>query len=225
MVIEQFGKLNEQMKNVLSKYHMVEFGISMAEIGIPQLSAGIESVKHVCSISDEIRFDAIIKGLTEENNVEMRMNELYSYVTDSNRAFYVSDCFRKAMLGKSPIVCCIMGMILGDIVKDGREFKQKDTVLLNALHNFSDFDICNLTEMVKEEYKTEGYIDIFKFPQEQKEEFLMTLELCKQNRLIKIENPLIDGTLTLDSKFSCNKSTNELLIYIERARRQMDYTK
>ena len=179
-------------------------------------------------MADQTKLNCIIKGLSEDKNVETRMNELYTYVKQSKEhAFLVSDSFRKMMLSNSVTACCIMGIMLGDFTKENRNPTQYETIVMRALSLFTDYDIRNFDEMIRNNYiiETESgskYIDITKFPKDKKDGFMMTLDFCNQNRIFNYGS-LVDGCGVVMDASIIDKVSELLFSYINRARRQMSY--
>lgn len=103
------------------------------------------------------------------------INELYNYVSNPDRAFYVSTSFRKIILSNSTIAASIIGVMLGGNKNQNREFNRTDIILLNALENISDYDIRILYEMMDNKYTNDDigreYIDEMKFPKDKKADF------------------------------------------------------
>lgn len=228
---DESKKLIEKLKEiyeVIKEYGVIEYGASILELSQPQYAFLIETVKQLGAMADQTKLNCIIKGLSEDKNVETRMNELYTYVKQSKEhAFLVSDSFRKMMLSNSVTACCIMGIMLGDFTKENRNPTQYETIVMRALSLFTDYDIRNFDEMIRNNYiiETESgskYIDIAKFPKDKKDGFMMTLDFCNQNRIFNYGS-LVDGCGVVMDASIIDKVSELLFSYINRARRQMSY--
>lgn len=228
---DNLGKIAEKMKDILEEikgYGIVEYGASLLEFGLPQYTIFIETVKQLGGMADQIKLNCIIKGLSEGKNVETRMNELYTYVKNNKEhAFLVSDSFRKMMLSNSTIACCIMGIMLGDFAAENRNPTQHEAIIMRALSTFNDYDIIYFNEIMHNRYIVEiengtKYVDCSKFPDDKKEEFMLTLDFCNNNRIFKLGTIYNDGCVIADVS-TVDKVSEVLLKYINRARRQMSY--
>lgn len=227
---DNLGKIAEKMKDILEEikgYGIVEYGASLLEFGLPQYTIFIETVKQLGGMADQIKLNCIIKGLSEGKNVETRMNELYTYVKNNKEhAFLVSDSFRKMMLSNSTIACCIMGIMLGDFAAENRNPTQYEAIIMRALSTFNDYDIIYFNEInnivIIEIENGTKYVDCSKFPDDKKEEFMLTLDFCNNNRIFKLGTIYNDGCVIADVS-TVDKVSEVLLKYINRARTQMSY--
>ena len=228
---DNLGKIAEKMKDILEEikgYGIVEYGASLLELGLPQYTIFIETVKQLGGMADQIKLNCIIKGLSEGKNVETRMNELYTYVKNNKEhAFLVSDSFRKMMLSNSTIACCIMGIMLGDFAAENRNPTQYEAIIMRALSTFNDYDIIYFNEIMHNRYIVEiengtKYVDCSKFPDDKKEEFMLTLDFCNNNRIFKFGTIYNDSCVIADVS-TVDKVSEVLLKYINRARTQMSY--
>lgn len=228
---DSFNKIVEQMKEIIEEIKgcgIIEYGANLLEFGLPQYTILIETVKQLGGMADQIKLNCIIKGLSEDKNIETRMNELYTYVKNNKeRAFLVSDSFRKMMLSNSTIACCIMGIMLGDFAAENRNPTQYEAIIMRALSAFNDYDIIYFNEIMHNNYiiETENgikYIDCSKFPDDKKENFMLTLDFCNNNRIFKLGTIYNDGCVIADVS-TVDKVSEVLLKYINRARTQMSY--
>lgn len=139
----------------------VDIATNTMEAYKPETTFYIETIKKIAESADKVKLKYILRGLAGQNNVEMRINQLYSYVNSPKRAFLVSNLFREALLSQSPIVCCILGIALGENLNNNKECSYEDSIILNALQTATDFEIKYLRE-IYESYTLDGYIDIKK---------------------------------------------------------------
>lgn len=226
---ENIDNAIEVLKKVVEKikeYNIGEYGLSMLELSKPQYSYLIESLKQMGSMADQAKLNCIIMGLSENKNVETRMNELYSYVKKSKEnAFLISDSFRKMMLSSSTIACCIMGIMLGDFAKEDRKPTQCEMIIMRALGLFTDCDMVNFVEImgmscnVEEDGETR-YINRAQILNEKREELEMTLDFCSQNRIFKLQALVSGETLIMDA-YVIDQVSERLLSYIRQAKRYM----
>ncbi len=219
----QLTKINEKIKG----YKVHQLAATAFGVLNPESTLAMEIIKHICSVADECRYNAIIQGLAEDNNIECRLNELYNYINSKDRAFFVSESFRKAMLGNSVIACSIMSLVLSDNVKNNRDFSQEDMILMRALEHFSDYDLQNVEEIIQGSYFKElpngtQCIDTSRFPADKKDTYMLTIDYCIQYRLLVKSHHSIDGSLYMD-EITVNQQAYRLLGYIKRVQRLVEY--
>lgn len=85
--------------------------VAIAGISVkyPIAAAFLTAAHEVAGLADEMRIDAVVKGLSTELDQEEQINTLYYYVEKSEgNAFYVANTLRKALLADSQIACTIM---------------------------------------------------------------------------------------------------------------------
>ena len=226
-MIESFRKGLEKIVEKGKEYEVGLLGAEMAAaFAGPELIACIEVLKHVNLYSDHYKLNAIIKGLAEENNVETKMNELYSFVSKSKEhAFVVSEYFRKAMLSSSPIVCCIMGILLAKLAGENRKPTQEEAIIMRAISSFTDYDIQYFYEIMTSDCIIENeygkrYIDTSMLPLA---EYEMTLDICKSSRIFASGSVSNDAGVLIMDVAIVDDIADELMDYVFRAKRQMEY--
>lgn len=230
MSVERIKNAIALLGTGLKDERMQDVAGAFIETIVPESVFILEPLKAICSAADELRFQRMLKGLSPDPlDVERKMNDLYQFVTNEERALFVSDCFRKALLSRSRVVCCIMGLILADLTSGELDLNQTDTIIMNALEDFTDYDIENLYRITSGEYTKVvaepdiRYIDQTLFPKDKRESYTMTLELCCRNRITQkefwVDN---DGNAYVDA-VKIGETTEKMRDYIVRARRQLNY--
>lgn len=223
--------LSLQLSNIykaIKEYGVIDAGITVFEACSPKNAVALETVRGIIHLSDHFRLNSLLRGLSDGYDTERKLDELYSYVSDSERAFFVSDCFRKLVLAQSPVVCCILGLILSDSMRPGAKTDSKNAIIMNAIISFTDYDLRNFQKLMSGEYDIhtpEGIPGIHSscFPVENREELELTLELCIQTRIMKrTSNVIGDGNLYLDF-IQYGDIAKRLNMYISRARTQLRY--
>ena len=159
---------------------------------------------------------------------EKSINELYNYVSNPDRAFYVSTSFRKIILSNSTIAASIIGVMLGEIKNQNREFNRTDIILLNALENISDYDIRILYEMMDNKYTNDDigreYIDEMKFPKDKKADFLEMLEFGDKYQIFGVFTESIEQEKMFFGKQYYKKPVaDKLMNYIEQVKQILKY--
>ncbi len=205
---------------------VITTGVSAAN---PIAGAFLTAANEIAGLADEVRIDAVVKGLSIGLNQEMHTNQLYGYVEKSEEnAFYVSNTLRKALLSDSPIACTIMGIILACHVNDGSRYSQDDNIVFHALENATDQDIKMFVRIMKE-YKTksdEGD-DVFHIPNEimEQAEIKTTLDWCVFNRIFNGISGLTWGEegQDYDDSYSPTSAANKLFEYIDSVKQVISY--
>lgn len=219
----QLTKISEKIKG----YKVNQLAATVFGVLNPESTLAMEIIKHICSVADECRYNAILQGLSEDNNLECRLNELYNYINSKDRAFFVSETFRKAMLGNSIIACSIMSLILSDNVKCNRDFSQEDMILMRALEHFSDYDLQNVEEIIQGDYYKKlpdgtQCIETSRFPSDKKDTYMLTVDYCIQYRLLIKTHHSIGESLYMD-EITVSQQAYRLLEYIKRVHRLIEY--
>lgn len=178
----------------------------------------------LASKADEIKLDSMLQGLSKGLNVETRLNELYSFINNPERAFMVSNLFRQTLLAQSPVVCCILGIILSDCIDNDHTLQYADLIILNSLQTATDFEIKYIKEIINN-YVDDGYVDENAIEKSlMATEYYMTLEWCKTNRILGTTGMREINGMTIFSEFLIiNTCTERFLDYIERARVFLEY--
>ena len=157
---------------------------------IPRLDDVMENISKISNIADNFKLKQAWKCISENNDIEKSINVLYNYVSNQDRAFYISDAFKKIILSNSKIASSIIAYIVGEISRKDRDFAQEDVILYNALCNMTDYDIKNFVYIMNEiEASRVGieYIDMMKCKDES---ILLTIGLCTSNRVFLEESSI-----------------------------------
>ena len=175
-------------------------GIDVIEVAtlLPGAGTAFEGILMLANASNTKKLHDALKALSKNENVEKSINELYNYVSNEERALYVSTAFRKIILSNSKIAAAIIGLMLGEIKSENREFNNEDIILFNALESMTDFDIRNLKEIMEKQVMVkdnggEQYFDETKFPENKKKEYIETLMFCEKYRLFSSASTIFVG--------------------------------
>ena len=159
-----------------------------AGIGIehPFVGAIIGAFNGITNAIDAFKINHLLKGLDTRLNQETQINQLYSYVSkDTNKAFYVANTLRKALLMESPIAITLLGVILSEHVASGDDYTQADLIIGRALDVATDFDLRQFREImqkyVPDGSKEEQEIQILK--EEMNASVKSTCEWCVYHRI------------------------------------------
>ena len=218
----------ERVYNAVKQYGVFDLGITFFENTHPKSTLVLEVVKSIGQVYDQIKLNYLLNGLSNGYDTEKKLDELYNYIRNPERAFLVSDCFKKLMLAQSPVVCCILGLMLSDSMRQGAEFDSKDSIVMNGIVSFTDYDLRNFQDIMSKRYDVstiDGYprIDSTLFPDDRREELELTLELCIQNRILRRAVGMIEeGNLSINL-VQYGDIAERLGIYVARARTQLKY--
>lgn len=216
-----------KIRDKVDEVGVVDALIPIVETLRPESVFVLEPLNAVYKSANQMKLQYMLSGLAEGLDMEKKMNDLYNYVKNRDRAFYVSECVQKVLLSNAPVVCCILGLMLSDLTQKDDDIDQIDAVLLNALSGFSDEDIRNFSDIVSGKYLHEdlgdNFIDSQKFPENKKMNYRLTVDLCIQSRILRSD-------AATDRKGGLHMGTikttivsDKLIGYVDRARRQLSY--
>lgn len=150
-------------------------GISIGVVN-PVAGAAISIVAEGAKKVDEYRITHLIESLGKGLNEETLRNMLISYVRDNeNRAMYVIDTFRKALLQDSLIAISLMGFILAENMNSDKEPSYIQQLIYRALVNATDEDLKIFRDLyIKSVVKNENNLSASE---------IRTCRWCVQSRL------------------------------------------
>lgn len=226
-------KMGEQLKKIEEK--LTEFlGIDLSEIveiaPVPYLNEVSRFMNVVVSSVNRKKLYEAWKYIAKDENIEKSINQLYNYINNEERAFYVAECFKKIAWSNSKIAASIIGVMLGEIKTQKRDFCNDDLLLLNALEHMTDFDIRNFKELM-EENCIEGdsgkeYFDSTQFPKEKMGEYYSILEFGEKYRLFSVSQEYStddNDALFIEVEYAPKKVSKKLLEYINCVKQIIDY--
>lgn len=193
---------------------------------IPRLDDAMENISKISNIADNFKLKQAWKCISENNDIEKSINVLYNYVSNQDRAFYISDAFKKIILSNSKIASSVIAYMIGEISRDEREFTQEDVILYNALSNMTDYDIKNfvyiMDEMIVSRVGVE-YIDLTNCKDES-DSVLLTINLCISYRLFLEETSIHKNRITYTgTHIKKTKQSYTLLTYIKKTKQLLKY--
>ena len=128
--------------------------IGALEIANPVAGLAVEVGNNILTNYSAYKFSLLLEGLSTESNMEMRLNELYTYVTSSqDKAIYVANLFRKTVNAECPRVCVIYGLILAKHMRKDTEFTQDELLICKSLENATECDLKNFKEIMEKYLK------------------------------------------------------------------------
>lgn len=105
-VIKKFNNLEDKIRSVLAEQYPDIFKSILKLNG--KTEKIYDAIVSVSNAANVIKLSCALKCLDEDLNVEKSINELYNYVSNPDRAFYVSTSFRKIILSNSTIAASII---------------------------------------------------------------------------------------------------------------------
>ena len=188
--------IKQEMEKLLKKLNEVRtstLGADVIQI-IPKINDVNEYIDSIGKLADDLKLDSAWQCLAEGKDVEKSINELYNYVSDRERAFFISNEFKKINLSNSVLASSVIALIVGKVVKENRKCTHKETIILNALGHMTDYDLKNFKLMMdKAIEELVGYtvINIFKLDKENRDNYKYTLHLCANAGLFLTESDII----------------------------------
>ena len=193
----------------------------------PYLKEANEWINEVSKYSNDIKLSEAWKCIGQGNDIEKSINQLYNYVNDADRAFFVSDSFRKIILCNSRLASSIIAYIMGEIIAESREFKHSDALLYNALYQMTDYDVRNFKYIMENTVgrfsEDDKIIDETKII-ENKESINLTIQVCLASGLLGVESTVEydDGLISGDFKVVTSVA-ERLLEYINKVNALLEY--
>ena len=201
-------------------------------LGIANPVAGVtgEIVNNFLSEYNIFKLSLLLNGLSSGLNVEMRLNELYTYVTSSTeKAIAVANLFRQTVNAECPKVCVIYGLILADHLKTNSNFTYDEMIVTKALENATDYDLKNFKEIMEKYLKPLTNANKIVFPNDfdKINEFKITCDWCVYNRIFILRmaelEEMEEGNLDINSYYYESKPASLLLKYINNANQIWNY--
>ena len=223
----------EQLIDKIDKYRTSMLGSDILAL-TPKIGEFNEFINNVAKFSNDCKLSYAWKCLAQDKNVEQSINELYNYVSDAERAFFISNEFRKIILSSSLISSTLIGLIVGEVVSANRSCTHSEAVILNALANLTDYDLYNFIVIMEsgiEELDGNKIIQISKVQGCNRMSLEYTLYTCMHNGLIRTESDLqgkgIDsqgyGSLYMGLYYLPLASSFQLLEYINKVKQILPY--
>lgn len=193
----------------------------------PYLKDAVEWVNDVSKYSNDIKLFEAWRCISQDNDVEKSINQLYNYVSNEERAFFVSDSFKKIILCNSRVASAIIAYIMGEIITEKRNFEHTDAVLYNTLLQMTDYDIKNFKYLMENAIgrfsEDDNIVNDSKLP-ENKESFEITIQICVSTGVFRTESGVIDGNSFYSDNFcKVTNLANVLLDYINNVNRLLSY--
>ena len=104
-----------------------------------------------------IKFKAFLRGLNRDNANKESIERLVQYVENQDRAEFITNSFDKVLFANSKLVCCLIGIMINELVVNKRDVSQEELMLLQALSVLNDFDVTHFYYLHKQCCRNKGY--------------------------------------------------------------------
>ena len=177
------------------------------------------------------KFSLLLQGLASGLNIEMRLNELYNYVTSiQEKAIIVANLFRKTINAECPKVCIIYGLILANHTKDNTSLTQNELIVCKALENATDYDLDSFEEIMEKYMEDTFSGKRVVFPKDFPliENYSSTCDWAVYNRIFASHmaqwEDMEEGNLDISTYYYAANPAAVLLEYIKSARQIWNYS-
>ena len=226
--------IKDEMFKLLEKFNEIRrsmIGSDSIEL-IPTINDANEYVNKIAKLSNDYKLNCAWQCLADGLNIEKSINELYNYVSDSERAFFISNEFRKIILSSSVLSSSVIALIMGKIIKADRKCTHKEAIILNAVGNMTDYDLKNFKIMMEsavDELAGCEIINISKLDEENRDSYKYTLRICVNGGIFLLENNLIENsqedyeTVYEGPHYIVVEMAYTLIEYIEEVKQLLNY--
>lgn len=218
------------MKQLKNKIHEL-LGINVKDVmdlndytAIP-----MQIISIIANATNERKIQDAWKCISRDEDIEKSINELYNYVDNEERAFHISNAFRKIIMTNSRIAAAIIAYIIGEIKTDKRDFTSDDIILFNALERMTDFDIRYFKELMEENHDSFAsgtkYFNIESSPDDKRIFYNELLEFGDKNRLFikEITITAVQGNGFMKDSYAPKEVAFDLLDYIYKVNQILNY--
>lgn len=220
---ELVNNLCEKINSFTDEHRLLKDGVNL----IPYASDVYNGIVGIANYSNNLKLDYAWHCIKKDLNIEQSINQIYNYVSNEERAFYISSEFRKIILSSSIISSSIIAYIMGQVVCENRKCTHTEVIISNALTNMTDYDLenfiflCNNCISVLGEYET---IDIYKVEEEKKSSFQCTIQICVAHGLFVTDSEIqVDDGIFQGLYYIKTGLCNELLEYIDKVKQLLQY--
>ena len=172
----------------------------------------------------------LLDGLKTGLNLEMRLNELYNYVTSSpEKAITVANLLKQTLNSECPKVCILYGLILASHLEASTEFTHDELIVCKALENATDYDLNNFKTIMENYLVSTANSKRIVFPKglDNISALTTTCDWCVYSRIFTARMPewneIGDETLDITTYYYESTPATVLLNYINEAKRTWDY--
>ena len=221
--------LNEAMDNpVVETIRSGAVGVLGLANPVVGIAAGIGN--DILSKYNDFKLSFLLNGLASERNIEMRLNQLYTYVTSSpEKAIIVANLFKQTINAECPKTCIIYGLIMASHLESGTKFTYDELIVCKAIESATDYDLKNFKEIMQNYSKPTSSGRRIVFPKDFSKiaTFTTTCDWCVYNRLFVSRmaewEEMGEETLDISTYYYEANPASVLLDYINAASQTLYY--
>lgn len=153
-----------------------------------------------------LKFKFFLKGLNYQNVNKESISKLIEYVDNQDKAEFITNSFNKIIASNSKYSCCLMGLLLNEMIEKKKEISQIDLMLLQVLPILNDFDLKNFYYLYKMQQNKNGknhnisdkvISESAKMCETEKSNMMLTINILEKYNFIDKD---ADVSLDIDSK-------------------------
>lgn len=201
-------------------------GLANPVLGV---AAGIGN--EILSKYNDFKLSFLLSGLASERSIEMRLNQLYTYVTSSSeKAIIVANLFKKTINAECHKVCIIYGLMMASHLEADTRFTYDELIISKALESATDYDLENFKKIMENYLKptSKGRRVVFPNGFSEISTFTTTCDWCVFNRLFVSRmaewEEMGEETLDLSTYYYEANPASVLLDYINDASQIWNYS-
>lgn len=180
---------------------------------------------------NDFKLSYLLKGLASGRNIEMRLNQLYTYITSSpEKAIMVANLFKQTVNAECPKACIIYGLIIANHLESGTKFTYDELIVCKAIESATDFDLKNFKEIMENYLRqtTTGRKIVFPKDFIDIDTFITTCDWCVYNRIFVSRTAELEetegGTLDISTHYYEANPASVLLNYLVAAKQTWYYS-
>lgn len=180
---------------------------------------------------NDFKLSYLLSGLASGCNIEMRLNQLYSYIISSKeKAIRVANLFRQTINAECPKTCIIYGLIMASHLESNTVFTHDELIACKAIESATDFDLDNF-KIIMEKYSkqtSKGKRIVFQESCSDISSYTTTCDWCVYNRLFVPQvaewEDISEGLLNLGTHYYEGTPAPVLLSFLNDANGIWDYS-
>lgn len=220
---KNFIELYEKIDKFANKHSWTKDSVAT----IPYVGDAYTKIIDIANISNKMKLDYAWSCISKNLNIEQSINMIYNYVSDEDRAFYISGEFRKIILSSSLIASSIIAYIMGQVVYGDRKCTHTEILITNALTNMTDYDLDNFIFLCENcveklgEYET---INVRKVDKEKMDSYKYTMQVLASHGIFSTESAIMsEDSLYEGLHYVKTNLSTELLNYIDTVKQLLQY--
>lgn len=179
---------------------------------------------------NNFKLSHLLSGLASGFNIEMRMNELYNYITSCpEKAIIVANLFKQTINAECPKACIIYGLIIANHLATETKPTYDELIMCKAIESATDYDLNNFKIIMENYLKPTANGRRIVFPKDfaDIDTFTTTCNWCVYNRIFVSRTAyweeMEEGALDLNTYYYEANPASVLLNYINSANQIWHY--